>query len=91
MSKKANGADKLKIAEAFRAGYFARGAANPNIWSSTMWEAWEIGKHFQQKGLGYFSISKTRGSSYKVEDGRTASILYGKKGAFVIGIEERLI
>ena len=82
---------KLKVLEAYRAGYFHRGAANPHIWSSTMWEAWEIGKYFQQNGLGYFNIKKAMGSSYKVEDGKQVSILYGKKGQFSIGIEDRLV
>jgi hypothetical protein len=79
------------VQEAFRAGYFHRGAANPNIFSSTHWEAWEIGRHFHKNGLGFFTLRKSRGSSYLIENGKTASILYGKKGAFTVGMEDPLL
>ncbi len=80
-----------KVREAFRAGYFHRGAQNPHIFSSTMWEAWEVGRHYQKEGLGYFNIRKSRASSYAVEDGKLVSILYAKKGKYTIGVEDPLL
>lgn len=79
------------VREAFRAGYFHRGVCNPNIFSSTIWEAWEIGRHYQKHGLGFFNIRKSRASSYFAEDGKLISILYGKGGAYSIGVENPLL
>jgi len=48
-------------------GYCKPGAANPHIWSSNMWEAFEIGIHMHHNLMGIPSHAyKSRGSQYLI-------------------------
>jgi len=87
---RANKGDSVQ--DAFREGFFWKKnrLTNPYRFGSLLWEAWTVGKHFRDTGLGYFNIKRHYQSSYIVEDGRIVSILYSGNSQFRIGMEESL-
>ncbi len=67
------------VKEGFRDGFFHRGKENPNKFSSRAWEAWEVGRWFQQQGLGYFSVWRLSDGHFRAEDGTAVRIVYKGK------------
>ena len=77
------------LQDCYRDGYFHRGKPNPYAKSTPPWEGWEVGKHFQAAGLGFFTIRCIAPRTYRVEDGRTAHVIYEKRGVHHVTVEER--
>lgn len=83
--------DAMRAAYDIAASYGSRvrpsACRNPYLWSSYMWEAWELGDYIHEKGLtlgapGHWE--RGRGNTYRNADGLTLKLHYGKSGPFGI-------
>ena len=62
---------------------------NPYLWSSRMWEVWELGDYLAEKGMTLGDNSnweRGRGNTYRNRDGLIVKLWYGK-GQCAFGIE----
>lgn len=63
-------------------GFVASTAApNPHLWSSTAWEAFEVGRFLALEGRDFGHVAASRGSTYKIDGDRlTVAIIYESDG-----------
>lgn len=65
------------------AGYNAgTQALNPNLFSSRMWEAFELGRWMHHTGYPISRVSPSRGHSWRTANGAVIRITYGKDQKF---------
>ena len=57
------------VPEAVTAGHASPEAANPFLWSSDMWEAFNLGQYLNKHGMSPEGFRKSRGSSYANKSG----------------------
>lgn len=82
--------------DAFRNGYFHKDGKNIYDYGMPLWECWEIGKHFNIKGLGYFNLRRgLENNTYVLEDHRQVRMEYVRKRTghsfFVMVIERERV
>ena len=66
-----------QLQNAFRQGYMAETETdNPYMRTSTLWDAFELGKYFRLTHRGYDLIRKSRGDTYKSGRGEHFRIHY---------------
>ena len=68
------------VTEAIAFGRNHPAAGNPFLWSSTLWEAVQIGKYLHAHDLSAEGFRKSRGSSYANRHGLTLKIIYDRQG-----------
>jgi hypothetical protein len=68
------------IPEAMAIGYDNPHAANPFVWSSSLWEAFLIGQYLRCRGLSMDGFRKSRGSSYVNRNGLNVKVIYDRRG-----------
>lgn len=59
----------------------------PHLWSSTLWECWQVGRWLHATGRTVGGVRKSRGSTFVGPAGHTFRLTYGKAGAFNISRE----
>jgi hypothetical protein len=68
------------VPEALTAGHAAPLADNPFLWSSTLWEAFNLGQYLAQRGLDAHGFRKSRGSKYVNAAGLIVQYYYDRSG-----------
>lgn len=72
-----------EVQAAFDAGYTASpGYPSPYLYSSILWEAFEIGRHLHATGRPHQQVSKSRGSSYRTSTSSLYRLNYTGPGKF---------
>ena len=66
----------MNIQNEYREGHMSgQSSDNPYLWSSTSWEAFELGVWMRRSGRDYTLVRKSRGSSFKTARG---ALYFGK-------------
>lgn len=73
-----------QIEGALRDGFDAGDMRNPHLFSSNMWEAFEVGRFMHRTGRHISGLEKGRGYSWKGPAGSVYKVNYGKAGQFTI-------
>lgn len=69
---------------ALKIGYGAAQSGNPFLFSSSTWEAFEIGRYMANSGLALEPVQRRRGTRFDIGAGHPVHIAFGRHGAFTI-------
>jgi hypothetical protein len=58
--------------------------ANPWLWSSRLWEAFEFGYYIHEKGLVLRNYERGRGNTFRNDDGGSFKLWYTKQSFGII-------
>lgn len=71
-----------EVAQAAQDGFTSKdGTPNPSLYSSVMWEAYEIGQHLAFMGLPVEGLEKSRGNQWRTRCGTVFRLNYGSSSA----------
>ena len=71
------------VPEAIAAGHSRPCAENPFLWSSNLWEAFNLGQYLRGRGMAPDGFRKSRGSTYINRNGLIIKYHYDRQGWFL--------
>jgi len=75
--------NRARFPEAIAAGHKTPLGANPFLWSSNLWEAFNIGQYLAKRGISPDGFRKSRGSRYVNNAGLVLKYHYDAAGWFL--------